>query len=766
MLYQFDRFEIDDREFRLSGDGAPMQVEPKVLRLLLYLIENRNRLVLKQELLDNLWSDAMVTENALTRVIGLLRKALNDDSRVPRFIETVPTAGYRFVAKVTIAEEAPVADPALPIKTDSGSLMSRSRLRRPRIWIPIVCLLLLAVAAGVFLIFHQGKWVLTEKDTVVLANFENSTGDPVFDETLRRGMAVQLEQSPFLSIISDERIQQTLRLMKQPADARLTPAVAREICLRTASRAVLDGSIVRLGSQYVLGLRAKDCQTGNVLAEEQVQAARKEDVLQALDQIASRFRTRVGESLSSVEKYDTPLAQVTTSSLEALKAYSLAGKTMSEGSQIDALTFLLRAVDLDPNFAVAYLGMSEIYRENQEPGRTEQAIRKAYVLRDKVSERERLWIEASYYMYGTGELEKAVSSFESLKHLYPRESGPHEGLGDIYRWLGESDKALEEALESRRLNPKGRNYQNLGADYIDLNRLDEADATYQEAEDHNVSPERRTKSRYLLAFLQNDPARMMQLAESATGKPGENAMLGAEADTEAWHGRLRDARDLTRRAIDSAISADAQEAAAAHQAWMAVIEAELGDPELSRADVRSAMKLAMTRDVQEMSALALARIGDTAAAKKLAAELDKNYPLNTLVQRSWLPVIRAEIALRHNDPTRAVELLQVTSAIELANSVSVGSPSLRPVYLRGEAYLMLRDGDRAAAEFEKFIDHRGMVRNSPWGPLAQLGLARAYAMQSNATKARATYQNFLTIWKDADPNLPVLQQAKAEYARL
>ena len=763
MVYRFDQFEVNDREFFFSEGGVPVSVEPKVFRLLIYLIENRNRLVRKQELLDKVWPNVVVTENALTRAIKLLRKALHEDSRMPRYVETVPTEGYRFSAKITVLEEDLTVVPGAPVK----STATTAKFRASALWLVASSILLLAVAvAGVFLHRHRKMHVLAEKDTIILADFENFTGDPVFDVTLRQGLAVQLEQSPYLSFIPDERIQQVLRQMHQPEHAKLTPEVAREVCERTASVVVLDGSIVPLGSQYVLGLRARECQSGKVLAEEQVQAARKEDVLHALDQIAGRFRTRVGESLSTVEKYDTPLAQVTTSSLEALKAYSLAGKTMSEGSQTGALHFLLRAVELDPNFAGAYLSMSEIYRENQEPGRTEQAIRKAYALRDKVSERERLWIEAQYYMYGTGELEKAVSSLELLKHIYPRESGPHEGLGMIYRWLGEPDKALAEAKESQRLNPKMKNFQNLGADYMDLNRLDEAEAAYKTADERNLQFEGLAKSRYLLAFLQNDTARMAQFAALAKDKPGENAMLGAQADTEAWHGRLRNARELTRRAVDSAMNADSREAAAGHQAWMALIEAELGEPELSRADARAAMKLAMTRDVREMLALARARTGDTVEALALASELDKAYPQATLVQKQWLPVIRAGIALHRNDLVRAVEILQATSTIELANSVGVGSPSLRPVYIRGEAYLMLHDGNRAAVEFQKFIDHRGMVRNSPWGPLARLGLARAYAMQRDVARARAAYRDFLTIWKDADPNNPVLQQAKMEYAQL
>ena len=391
MVYKFDQFEVDDREFRLTDDGMPVQLEPKALRLLVYLIENRNRLVRKQELLDAVWQDAMVTENALTRAIGLLRKALNEDSRVPQFIETVPTAGYRFIAKVTVLSDGEEIAP----RSHAGFRPSN------RLLLAAIVLLVVA-AAGTLLHLHHGKKVLTEKDTVVLADFDNSTGDPVFDGTLRQGMAVQLEQSPFLSLISAERIQQTLRLMDQPSDARLTMAIAREVCERTASAVVLDGSIASLGSQYVLGLRATDCRTGKILAEQQVQAARKEDVLNALGQVASRFRSQVGESLSTIEKYDTPLAEATTSSLEALKTYSLGNKKMDVGAVTAAMPFFERAVELDPHFAAAYEYMSVVYLINYEPERAAENIRKAYELRERVSERERLSIESIYYSIGTG----------------------------------------------------------------------------------------------------------------------------------------------------------------------------------------------------------------------------------------------------------------------------------------------------------------------------------------------------------------------------
>jgi eukaryotic-like serine/threonine-protein kinase len=764
MIYRFEQFEVDDREFRFSEHGTPLQVEPKVLRLLLYLIENRSRLVRKQELLDTVWQDAMVTENALTRAIGLLRKSLNDDSRVPKFIETVPTAGYRFIAKVTTAEDPTTPESATPQQSTPAATNPKTGFKPSTKWILASALLLAIAAAGVFLFSHHRKKILTEKDTVILADFDNSTGDPVFDGTLRQGMAVQLEQSPFLSLISDERIQRTLRLMGQPADARLTPALAREICERIASAAVLDGSIASLGTQYVLGLRATDCRTGKVLAEEQVQATRKEDVLNALGQAAGTFRTRLGESLTTVEKYDTPLDEAATPSLEALKAFSLGSKAIYAGGVTTALPFFKRAVELDPNFAEAYFSMAIIYGSHHEPELAAENIRKAYELRERQSERNRLTIEASYYENGTGELEKSVQALELLQQTYPRDFGPHIGLSADYRRLGNTEKALEHSREAHRLAPNNGLayiYQNLGADYVNFNRLDEADAVYKEAVDRKLGIEGLAKSRYLLAFLKGDQAQMAQLASSVKGKRGdEDVMLGAQADTEAWYGRLKNSRELTRRATDSALHNDAKETAAGYQAALALFEVDSGNPEQGRADADTAMKLAPDRDVRRITALVLARAGDTAAAAKLAAELDKAFPLDTVVQRNWLPVIRAAISLQRKDPNRAIELLKTSSEIELGDS------RLLPAYLRGEAYLMLHDGKSAAVEFQKYIDHRGPVRNSPWGALGRLNLARAYALQGDTIKARTAYQDFLTIWKDADPDLPILKQAKEEYAKL
>jgi serine/threonine protein kinase/tetratricopeptide (TPR) repeat protein len=654
----------------------------------------------------------------------------------------------------------------------SGARPAERRSALRKLWKVLVpaALMLIAATIGGTLYFRSRQAMnrLTDKDTIVLSDFDNKTGDAVFDDTLKQGLSVQLEQSPFLALVSDRRVNETLKLMGRPAGDRLTPEVTHEVCLRTGSKAMLTGSIAGLGSQYVIGLKVVNCNTGDVLAEAQEQAPGKEAVLKALDNAAVSLRSKLGESLSSVQKYATPVEEATTPSLEALKAYSLGLKSLNAKGQTAGLPFFKRAVDVDPTFAMAYAWISAVYRNLNEVGRGADNARKAYDLRGKVSERERFTIEGYYYLNATGELGKVAQTDELWQQTYPRDAVPYIELGFVSATLGNWEKALEEYRAALRLDPNiAGNYSNVGGAYATLNRLDEAEAVYKQAEERKLEDELVLLSRYQLAFLKGDAAQMAQLASAAMGKPGaEDLLLATQADTEGWYGKLKKAHELTDRAMDSALHNDAKESAAAYQAAAALREVEAGSREQARAEAIAALKLAPNRDVREIAALALARAGDTAGAEKLATELDKTSPLDTLVQRYWLPTIRVGVALERNDPDQAIELLKVASTVELGAPTTNLTIFLCPVYLRGEAYLMLHDGNGAAAEFQKFIDHRGLVMNFPWGALARLGLARAYAMQGDTTKARAAYQDFLTLWKDADPNIPVLKEAKAEYAKL
>ena len=757
----FGTFELDLRSGELRKSGLRIKIQEQPFQVLAMLLEHPGEMVTREELRKKLWpEDTFVDfEHGLNAAINKLREALGDSADNPRFVETLPRRGYRFIAPLIGAGLVPAPE---------GRPQGAPLQKLWKILVP-AALMLVAAAIGGTLYFRSRQTMthLTDKDTIVLSDFDNKTGDAVFDDALKQGLSVQLEQSPFLAMVSDRKVNETLKLMGRPAGDRLTPEVTQEVCQRTGSKAMLTGSIAGLGSQYVIGLKALNCDTGDVLAEVQEQAASKEAMLKALDAAAVSLRSKLGESLSSVQKYATPLEEATTPSLEALKAYSLGVKTRSAKGGTAALPFFKRAVDLDPNFAMAYGRMSGHYSDLNEVERGTENARKAYELREKVSERERLFIEGRYYFSATGELEKAAQTFELWQQTYPRDDMPFRGQGVVSAGLGNWEKALEEWREALRVEPNDAyNYGNLGRAYTALNRLDEAEAVYKQAEEGNLKGDWLLQSRYILAFLKGDAAQMAQLVSAAMGKPGaEDLLLATQADTEGWYGKLKNAHELTEQAMDSARHNDAKESAAAYQAAAALRDAEAGNREQARAEAKGALKLAPNRDVRALAALALARAGDTAGAGKLAAELDKTLPLDTLVQRYWLPTIGAGIALEHKDPHRAIELLKVASTLELGAATSL-TIFLCPVYLRGEAYLMLHDGNAAAAEFQKFVDHRGVVVNFPWGALARLGLARAYALQGDTAKARAAYQDFLTLWKDADPDLPILKAAKAEYAGL
>ena len=752
-IVRFGIFEADlqSGELRKNGHKVPLQGQP--FQVFAILVQHSGKLVTRDELRQKLWpEDTFVDfDHGLNTAITKIRIALGDSAENPRFVETMPRRGYRFIAPV-----------------DSHSQPELVPVRSTRIqWAMIASLVsVAALATAGYFYFHRAP-KLTDKDTIVLADFDNKTGDGVFDDTLKQGLSVQLEQSPFLNLLSADKVNATLKLMGRAAGEWLTPEVTREVCQRASSTAMLTGSIARLGSQYVIGLKVVNCNTGDVLAEAQEQALSKETVLKALDKAAVNLRSRLGESLSSVQKYATPLEEATTPSLEALKAYSLGLKMLNAKGGTAALPFFERAVELDPNFALANSWLSASYFAVNEEERASDYARKAYELRAKVSERERLSIEGGYYLFVTGEVEKAAQTYELSRQTYPRDSAPYAQLGFLSADLGNWEKALEEFREALRLEPKNVNhYVNLGIAYTTLNRLDEAEAVYKQAEERKLEHEMLFQSRYWLAFLKNDTAQMAQLLSAAMGRPGaEDLLLATQADTEAWYGKLRNAHELTRRAMDSAQHNDAKESSATYQAAAALREVESGNWEQARTEANAAVKLAPNRDVRAVAALALARAGDTTGAEKLVSELDKAFPLDTLVQRYWLPTIRAAVALDRKHPNRAIELLKVASTVELGE-ITQFTIFLCPAYVRGEAYLLLQDGNRAATEFQKFIDHRGVVMNFPWGALARLGLARAYAMQGDTAKAKAAYQDFLTLWKDADPDIPVFKQAKAEYAKL
>jgi serine/threonine protein kinase/tetratricopeptide (TPR) repeat protein len=649
-----------------------------------------------------------------------------------------------------------------------------------KILVPAAVLVAAAIAGAFYFRSRSTKpaTALTDKDTIVLADFANSTGDPVFDDTLKTALSLSLAQSPFLNVLPENKVAATLKLMSRPASTKLTPEVTRELCQRAGNKAYIAGSIASLGSQYVLGLNAVNCQSGDPLAEEQVTAASKEKVLDALGAAASKLRSELGESLATVQKFDVPLEQATTSSLEALKAYSLGLKTGNEKGIAAALPYDQRSIQLDPNFATGYWAVGNDYFSLGETGRASEYFTKAFQLREQASEREKLGITANYYSGVTGELDKAGQTYQEMIESYPRESGGYANLGIVFAQRGQYEKAAEMTGRAMRLAPELPYYDNLANNTLALQRFDEARRIIHEAQARKQDDLVLHAALYALAFLSSDSAGMGEQQQWFVGKPEENLGLALATDTEAYRGHLRKAREHTKRAVVSAVQADSKETGALWQAIAAQREAAYGNPAEGRQSAAEALKLVPTsQGVEVEAALAFAMAGDTARAESLAQDLGKRFPLDTQMQSLWLPAIQAQLALDKKNPAAALNALQAAAPIELGQIGFVANIScLYPTYVRGEAYLAAGQGKEAAAEFQKIIDHSGIVWNCWTGALAHLGVARATALQlrtlqgadADAARVRAlaAYKDFLTLWKDADPEIPILKQAKWEYAKL
>ena len=645
--------------------------------------------------------------------------------------------------------------------------------RKSNRWVALAAatIVIVGLAVGGWLFFSRKAHSLTDKDTIVLADFDNKTGDAVFDGTLRQGLSVQLEQSPFLSLVSDQQIQQTLQLMDQKSDAKLTPEIAREICQRTGGAAVLNGSIAEIGTQYLLTLKVANCASGESLASSEAQASDKNHVLDALGKTASEIRNKLGESLSTVQKFDTPLEQATTPSVEALKAFSSGRKVQRTEGDAAAIPFFKRAIEVDPKFALAYAWLGLVYVDIGEPSIAANYTRKAYELRDRTSESEKYFISARFHKEVTGNLETAEQTCKLWIQAYPRSSVPQDTLsGAIYPAVGQYEKGVEAGIEAIRLNADYfASYALLMFNYISLNRLDEAKTTYEQALERKLKNPFFNVPLYQIAFLQNDAAGMAQQVARSAGTPGpEDELFGMAADTAAYSGRLRDAREFSHRAVDSAERAEEKEAAATYSALSSLREALFGNAQEARRRATLTIGRSAGRDVQYGAALALAYAADDKRAQTLADDLGKTFPEDTLVQFNFLPALRARLAVNRGNASEAIETLRAATPYELGQTTAstYGWTALYPVFVRGEAYLAAHQGEEAAAEFQKILDHRGIVLGGPIGALARLGLARAYAVQGDTTKAKAAYQDFLTLWKDADPDIPILNAAKAEYAKL
>ncbi len=677
-------FELEPRVPELRRAGRVLKLERIPMELLLLLVEQRGGLVRREQIVERIWGKGVFldTDNSINGAIRKIRQVLKDDPEQPRFIQTLTGRGYRFIAPVgnpgveepvAIAPLAPGVEPPLGRPTTRrwpAGFPARATARPRAVMAFSVALLL--VLSGLWLWSSRGRAVqasrLTDKDTIVIGDFTNTTGEAVFDDTLKQGLAIQLGQSPFLSQLSQGRVNQILQLMGRRPGERLTPEVTREVCLRADAKAMVVGSIVALGAQYVIGLKAVNCETSDLLAEAQEQAAGKEAVLRALDVAVISMRGKLGESLASVKKYSTPLREATTSSLEALKTYSQAMMTLNSQGSDAALPLLKRTVELDPSFAEAYAAISSTYGQLNQFARAAEYGRRAYDLRERASEVERFAIETNYYELSTGEPENAVQMCQLWRRAYPRDARPVRDLGLMYAILGNHEEGLKHAREALQMGPRTTNYYFiLARENMSLNRLEDAAAVFKEAEQRKMQDELLLLARYQLAFLKEDAAQMAQLTTRANVGPGTEALLlAAQADTEAWHGRLKAARSFTEHAVTASARHDAEESAAIFQAEAALREVAVGNRQQAHLYATTAVRLASNRDVRPMAALAFADAGFPVPAEKLLTQLDKDFPVDTLVQRYWIPSVRAAIALQRKKPDEAIELLKSAAAIELS----------------------------------------------------------------------------------------------------
>ena len=745
-VVRFGVFEIDRRSGELRKRGTRVRVRDQSLQILLLLLERPGQVVTRDELQRRLWpADTFVDfDHGLNKAVNRLREVLGDAADSPRFIETLPKRGYRFVASV----DAPPAAASPPT-------------RRSIVWIGAAALLTIVAAALAYVRFTRASPTPNEPARIVLAAFDNSTGDAAFDQTLPHALAIDLEQSPVVRTVSAHEVTRALQLMHRRPTERLTPEIARDVCRRANAHAVLAGSVTLLGAEYVLGLVATDCQTGETVARQQVRASRKEDLLAALDDAAKDLRRTLGESRRSIQRFDTRVHDtLTTGSFDAFQAYTNGERSVLTAGGASAVPFFERAIELDPDFAYAHAALGLVLGTMGEARRSTVHSVRAYELRDTVSEWERFFITAQYYDRATGELEKILPVCDLWIHTYPHErTGPNR-LAAAYNQLGQPARALAELDNARRLgqdHPIEMDAWALTAMHLD--RVPEATTAIQKAlaESPNRLALRRTS--YRLSRLAGDTKAMEAQIEWASQTPRAESMFAEQADTEAYVGRIAQARTWLERAVAAATSTDLKGSAAVSIAVNAVRDSLLGYVDEARSGAARAVALEESWETDALAAVALARIGDVAGARDLAQKLSAERPSGTLVQKYWLPIIRAESELAAANPARAIELLRTTEQYELADT----RLPLLPAFVRGEAYLRAGNGRAAAAEFHKLLDHPGLLANNTLGALARVELARAFVMTGDVKRARTEYEAFLRLWNEADATIPVLSQARSEY---
>jgi len=757
-IFRFGQFELDAETRELRRAGLRLRIQPQPLTVLMVLVCRAGQIVTREELRRELWGNETFVdfEQGLSYCIRQIRAVLGDEAQNPRFIETIPRRGYRFTAPVR-------SDGAPTVSESQPDQVRETQTRRVRIGLILAGIaLILALATVGYLARVRSSVHLTANDTIVIADFTNLTGDPLLDDTLKEAVTIHLQQSPFLNILSDQRVAATLKRMNRPGQ-RLSVDVAREVCLRSHSKAMLTGSVALVGNRYVIGLRANDCQSGDVFASAEASARNRDEVMEALQKAGNQIRGKLGESLASIKTFSKPLVEATTSSLEALKLYSVADPAKQE-----SLVNYQRAVQLDPDFAAAYASIGTVYVNFNQIALAQASFKKAFQLRDRVTERERFYIESSYYTVATGQMELANQTYVEWAREYPNDSTAYGNLGFNYIALGDYNKALEATRNALRFSHDNSIWStNLITAYISLGQLDEAQAVFDRALAQDANDGGLRSDGYYLAFLRHDDAKMQEQALWASGKPGfEDGMFAAEADTAAYYGRLSEAHDLSERAVDSANRNDEKESAAFWEASEALRRAEFEDSSAARRVALHALSLDTAPGVRLAVALAMARSGDANFAQRLADALNRDFPVDTLIQAYWMPTIRSAIALDRGKPSQALELLKPTQPYELAQTLQFPFATLYPVYLRGLAYLRAGQPEQALVEFRKILDHHCAAVNFPLASLAYLQLARATAASHDSDSARHAYQDFLALWKGADPDIPILREARAEYAGL